>query len=376
MITMVPHYPSGHVTPEYRKKWLWRSMENGVEVIRVGLPSVDRSKLSLRYLQYLVYQLGTTWSGLWKKYDVVLAGSSSLSAWLPFFTLAGLRRKPAVYAVYDVYPGVGVKLGIFRNRSVLALVTAMEKYCLNHATIVRIISDSFRQELHEMGVPDEKMALVYDWVDTEFIHPMTHDNSFVRENGLIGKFVVLYAGNLGLSQGLETVLASAEILAKHKDISFVFVGEGTSHEHLVSEAGHRQLKNVKFIPFQPRERLPEVMASADISLVVLQRGIGNDSIPSKTFSIFASGRPVIASIDEGSGAWKLIEMAEAGLCIPPDEPVRMADAILKLKNDDELRKRLGANGRDWAEQNHSPMAGAKNIEMLLKKAILTRAQKD
>jgi colanic acid biosynthesis glycosyl transferase WcaI len=365
MITMVPHYPSGQVPVEFRGKLFWRSVENGVEVIRVGLPSVDRSKLPLRFAQFILYQLGAAWAGLSKKYDVVMAGSSSLTAWLPFASLVVLRRKPSIYSVHDVYPAVGVTLGIFRHKPVIALVAAMERFCLNNAKVVRILSDSFRSDLRAMGVPDQKMALVYDWVDTDLVHPMPRDNAFAREHNLAGKFVVLYAGNMGLSQGLEHVLCAAETLQNCHDISFVFVGDGANREHLVTETERRHLENVKFIPFQPRQRLPEVLASADISLVSLQRGIGVSSLPSKTFSILASGRPVIACVDEGSETWNLIQRAEAGVCIPPEKPSELVDAILMLKENQALRERMGQKGRCWAENHHSPQSAAKQIEKLM-----------
>ena len=366
MITMVPHYPSGRVSAKFRGKWLWKSVENGVNVIRVALPSVDRSKLPARMLQFICYQIGATWAGLGKQYDVVMASTSSLTSWLPFATMVVLRHKPAIYSIYDVYPSVGITLGIFRHKPVIAFISSMERFCLNHATIIRIISDSFRPELRALGVPDEKMVLVYDWVDTDLIHPLPRDNSFAREHDLLGKFVVLYAGNLGLSQGLEHILTAAEMLVEHQEIRFVFVGDGANRERLVAEAEQRQLNNVKFIPFQPRPRLPEVLASADVSLVSLQRGIGLGSLPSKTYSILASGRPVIACIDQDSETWNLIKRADAGLCVPPENPAELVEAILTLKKDPELRDRFGRNGRSWAEQNHSPQSGAKQIEKIMR----------
>jgi colanic acid biosynthesis glycosyl transferase WcaI len=158
VIASVPNYPSGRVSPEFRGKgkWLWKSVENGVNVIRVAQPSVDRSKLPLRLLQFICYQLGATWAGLGKQYDVVMAASSSLTAWLPFAWMVVLCRKPAIYSVHDVYPNVGVTLGIFRHKWVVGLVSSMERFCLKNATIVRIISDSFRPELRALGVPDKK----------------------------------------------------------------------------------------------------------------------------------------------------------------------------------------------------------------------------
>lgn len=369
MVTMVPHYPSGQVPHAYRGRFLWKSTENGVEVIRVWLPSLDRSKLLYRFLQFIVYQLGIIASMLGKPYDVVYAGGAAITVWMSFAALVVLPRKPAIYAVYDVYPHVGVRLGIFRHRPVIAAVAALEKLCLHNATLVRIISESFRPDLRELGVADEKMAMVYDWVDTDLVRPLPRNNTFSHEFGLDGKCVVMYAGNIGLSQGLENVLDAAGMLADHPDLLFVFVGDGASREKLAAEIERRQLRNVRLIPFQPRERLPYVLASADISLVSLRHGVGRGSLPSKTYSILASGRPVIASVDAGSEAWRLIERADAGICIHPEDPRALSQAVLKLKDAPALREQLGQNGRAWAEKVHSPQAGARAIEQLLETVI-------
>jgi colanic acid biosynthesis glycosyl transferase WcaI len=216
------------------------------------------------------------------------------------------------------------------------------------------------------------MVLVYDWVDTDLIRPMRHDNGFAQEHNLISKFIVLYAGNLGLSQGLEHVLTVAEQLADQDDIRFVFVGDGAGRNHLVTDAKKRQLGNVKFLPFQPRNRLPEVLASADVSLVILRRGIGTGSLPSKIFSVMASGRPLITSVDEGSETWNLVKRAEAGLCVPPENPDELAKAILTLKKGKDLRERLEHNGRVWAERYHSSYRAAEQFEKLLLAAISSR----
>ncbi len=369
MLTMVPHYPSGRVPPEYRGKWYWEDNDQGVEVIRIGLPSVDRAKLPKRMLQYLAYQLGAAIIGIGKSYDAVFAGSSALNSWLPFQVLVTLRRKPAVYGVYDVYPSVGIKLGIFRHKAVITLMTHLERSCLDNAMLVRIISDSFRPDLRELGVPDKKMVRGYDWVDTELVRPLPRDNAFSREHNLTEKFVVMYAGNLGLSQGLEHVLAAADLLKEHENILFTFVGDGASREMLVNQTIQRGLKNVKFLPFQPRQRLPEVLASADVLLVSLQHGMGSGSLPSKMYSIFASGRPLLMSVDEGSEPWRLVEQSGAGLCVPPENPASLSAAILYLKNAPHLCDQFGRQGRAWAETHHSPKAGAREIESMLLNAI-------
>jgi len=167
-------------------------------------------------------------------------------------------------------------------------------------------------------------------------------------------------------------LSAAEMLTDQQDLQFVFVGDGTGRELLQTQAKQKQLKNVQFIPFQPREKLPEVLASADISLVILRRGIGSASLPSKTFSIMASGRPILVSVDEESETYKLIKRADAGLCVPPEDPSKLAEAILTLKQDKALCERLGRNGRDWVEQHHSPQFAAQQFENILLEAISSK----
>ena len=368
VITMVPNYPSGHVRADFRGKWIWRSVDNGVRVIRVGIPSGDRSNLLLRLFQYFCYQIGAIWAGLFEAYDVVLAGNPFLTVLLPFAWFVVLRRKPAVYSVQDVYPDVGVKLGIFRGKFMIAVATALEGFCLKRARVVQIISDSFRPRMVEMGVREDRIALAYDWVDTDLIRPMPRENAFSKQNDLYERFVVLYAGNLGFSQGLEHVLDTAKQMVDHRDILFVFVGEGSAQESLRSQASAYQLPNVRFIPFQPRSALPEVLASADISLVPLRRGVALDSLPSKIFSILASGRPILASIDEGSEVWNLITRAQAGLCVPPEDTGCLAEAVLQLRHDADLRRRLGEDGRRWAERHHSPQSAAEQFEGFMQDA--------
>ncbi len=208
------------------------------------------------------------------------------------------------------------------------------------------------------------MAVTYGWVDTELIRPIPRVNPFAVGQQLADSFVALYAGNLGLSQGLDNVLAASEQVASEKDIRFLLVGDGAGRE-----AAKRRLSNIEFLPFLPWQRLPEVLATANVSLVQLRNGIANDSLPPKIWSILASGRPILAAVDEGSEAWKLVTRAEAGLCVPPENPSELARAILTLKSDPSLCERLGQNGRRWVERYNSPRAAAERHEALLAGAM-------
>ncbi len=373
VIAAVPHYPSGDVAPPYRGFRIRHSTENGVRVIRVPLPSLKRSRLGPRILQFACYQVGAALAGTGRSFDVALVVNPALWVWLPFFWLVSRQRRPAVFSVFDLFPHVGVALGIFRHKWVTGAVARFERYCLRGSAVVGILSDSFRPGLRELGISDDKMSLVQVWVDTDLVRPIPRENDFSQEHDLADAFVVLYAGNLGLSQGLEDVLAAAQILAAEKDICFVFVGDGSGRESLVREAARHKLSNVRFLPFQSRERLPEVLATASVSLVLLRKGIAADSLPSKIFSIMASGRPILAAVDEGSRAWTLVECSNAGLCVPAQVPSDLAKAILTLRDDAGLRESLGRNGRQWAEKYHSPQAAALHYEALAAAAMASRS---
>ncbi len=369
VIAAAPHYPSGRVLKEFRARWVRRSEENGVRVIRVGVPSVDRTRLSLRALQFICFQLGAALAGLSRRYDVALFSNPGLDVWLPFAVHVVLRRTPAVFTVYDVYPDVGIALGVFRSRAVISAVASLERFCLKHSASVRIISGSFVPALLRLGVPGSKLVLIDDYVDTELIKPLPRENAFAAENGLVGRFVVLYAGNIGLSQGLENVLLAAERLRSHPDVLFVFVGDGTGRAALIAEAEKKKLDNVRFLPFQPRARLPEVLASADVGLVILKKGIGIQSLPNKILSILASGRPLLASVDEDSAAADLLKSSEAGLWVPPEDDARLAETVLALRNAPKRRDEMGGNGRRHAVRHHSVGSAAERFEALFRSAV-------
>jgi colanic acid biosynthesis glycosyl transferase WcaI len=372
VLTTVPHYPSGRVPDAYRRRKNRFSEENGVQVVRVGLPSVDRSKLAARLYQFVAFQVGATQAGLHRDFDVLLTHTPALEVWLPFVYFSTIRHKPAVYSVADIYPDVGINLGVFSNRLVIKTVGWLESYCLKRARRVRILSKSFAPNLLKKGVAESKLALIYDWVDIEAVRPLPRENGFAIEYGLINRFVVLYAGNIGPVQGLDSVIEAARLVADNSEICFVFVGDGAGRNMLVKKTRQLGLSNVRFVSYQPRERMPEIFSTGDISLVTLRKGTGFGALPSKTYQILSSGRPAIASVDEGSDTWDLIERAEAGLCVTAENPSKLAEAILTLKQDKDLRERLGRNGRIWAERHHSSQSAAKQFEKLLLEAFSSK----
>ena len=343
-----------------------------MEVLRIPVPSLDRENFTKRILQFGVYQVGATLASFSRDFDAVIISNPFFCSLLPFLWQTVIRRKPTIFSVHDVYPEVGIKLGIFKHPWQIKIIASFERFCLLHASLVQVLSSTFKPALISMGVPEAKIIEIVPWVDTQLIRPLPREDPFTDEHGLTGRFVVQYAGNIGLSQGFEDILDAAERLANQPDILFVFVGDGSGMEALRSQVTRRKLGNVRFIPFQPRQRLAQVLASADISIVPLKQGIGSASLPSKVFSIMASGRPMLVCAEEDSETWQLVKKAGAGLWVPPGDPAILAESIQMLKHDEALRDRLGQNGRTWVEKYHSPQQAAQQFEEHLLASIQNR----
>lgn len=370
VLAAVPHFPSGFVQPEYRKHiWKW-DRSGRVQICRIRVPSGKRGNLWHRLSTFIFYQILACFVGLNLSYDAVLITNPALETGLPMVLLSVLRRKPSVFCVWDLYPEVGITLGIFRRPSIIYLVKSLEDFCLRRATAVQTLSDSFVAILRQRVHPDTQIEVIPPWIDTNFIAPLPRINRFSTAHGLNECFVVLYAGNLGLSQGLEKVLLAAkELSCQRKNIRFLFVGDGPNKRNLVAQADSLQLDNVRFIPFQAREHLPEVLATADLSLVSLQPGISTGSLPSKTFPILASGRPILAVAEEESELCRLIQLSRAGKCVSPFNCDSLSREIIHFQEDYEMCERMGRNARNFSIRHYSRNSAAQHYKRILERII-------
>lgn len=362
VISTVPHYPTGFVPDQFHGRFFQRSIENGVNIVRVKIPSISRKSLFNRLVQFFVYQIGATLEGFRITPEVVISHSTAMAVWLPF-QIHGIRKnRKTIYSIHDVYPDVGIRMGVFRSKAVIRLVTAIEKSLIQKADKVRVLSKSFIIRMQEMGAKEENVILIYDWVEIDSLKPMPRINSFSKAFLLAEGKNILYTGNIGKVQGLEIVIEAANLLQDHADIRFVFVGDGNAKQDLEMKVNDYKLNNVIFIPYQPRERMGEIFASADIGLVSLKKGTGFGALPSKTYSILASGKPIIACVDEGSDTWNLVQRSDAGLAIPPGDPKKLADAILKIIYSGGESVEMGIRGRQFVIDNHSPEFAADTFE--------------
>ncbi|GAP95256.1 glycosyltransferase family 4 protein [Leptolyngbya sp. NIES-2104] len=377
VITGMPNYPQRQIYEGYRGKLYTTEERNGVTIQRSYMwvkpkPSlIDRVLLDSSFVFTSFFQALKGW-----RPDVILLTVPPLPVCVPAALLSWLHNCPIVLNVQDILPEAAVHVGLLKSKTMIRVFEALEKFAYRTAHTISVIADGFVENLENKGVPSNKLACIPNWVDTGFIRPMSkEDNAFRTENGLDGKFVVLYAGNIALTQGLETVIEAAAKVRHIPEIAFAIVGEPKAIEQLKKHCERLGADNVKLLPFQPREKLPEMLAAADVGLIVQKRNVVSFNMPSKTQVLLASGRAVIASVPSTGSAAKAIEKSRGGVVVEPENPEALADQILELYQNPELATRLGKQGRQYAIERYSFEQALTQYETLFEKVANTPAVK-
>jgi len=202
-----------------------------------------------------------------------------------------------------------------------------------------------RRLVEGKGADPTKVAVIHNWADCSAVAPGPRDNAFAREHGLVDKFVALHAGNIGLSQDLEIVLHAAEQLRDRNDIVFVFVGDGSKKKDLQDLAVRRDLRNVMFLPFQPREAMDQSYATADVSLISLKRGLAGVIVPSKVYNVLASGRPCVAAVEQDCEVAQIIHDAGCGYVVAPGDAAALRSRVVQLADDRDRAVHMGVRAR-------------------------------
>lgn len=373
VITTTPHYnveaqslARQPLRPRWGR-WLQESDLNGMAVFHVQV-APKGSRIWLRALDYLRYHLLGLLVGLFlvKRADVVFAPSPPLTIGVHAWLLALWHRAPFIYNVQEIYPDVAVRLGVLRNRGLIWLLERLEHFIYARASRVTVISEWFRRTLAGKGVAQAKLVLIPNFVDTDFIQPRPRHNGFSRRHSLDEKFVVLYAGNIGLTQGFDAILVAAERLAAAPEIHFLINGGGAQFNWLDEQIRIRRLSNVTLLPYQPRDVVPDIYATADLCLVPMKRGMAQDTFPSKIYTIMAAGRAALVSADAGSELEWVVGQARCGWSVAPDDPSSLADAIQKIHAQAAAAREQGVRGRAYVVEHHSRHAIAAKYDALIR----------
>jgi colanic acid biosynthesis glycosyl transferase WcaI len=371
VVTSVPHYGGNQVWPESPEKPVYSGRREGMQIYRVRVCAADdKSSVAKRILGYGSFSLFSAFRGAaLPKHDVILVPSPPLSNGVIGDFLSRLRGTPFIYNVQDVWPDVAVRAGVLKNGWVIKRLKKMEGYVYRRAARISVISEGFRRNLLAKGVPDGKISVIPNFVDTEFVTPLPKQNYFSGKHALEDKFVVLFAGNMGFSQGLEVVLNTAKLLEGNEEIRFLMVGNGAARDAAVNYCESAKLRNVEFLPFQAHKDVPAVYGAADVCLIPLRRGFTIESVPCKLFTIMAAGKPAIAAVDRHSDTWELIQHARCGICVEPENPRALADAINRYYFDASARSESGRNARHYVERHFQPSSIAQSYLEMMEAAV-------
>ena len=381
VLTTTPHF---NVDAETRarqpltRRWgtiLQESRCGGIPVYHVPMREKGRRVLA-RLVDYAGFHVASVCAGavIGRGFDLVLAPSPPLTMGVGAWLIGLMRRAPFVYNVQEIYPDVAIRLGVLRNRSLIRLMVRLERFTYRRARRVVVISERFRRGLLAKGVPAEKLVVIPNFVDTDFIQPLPRHNSFSASHGLDDRFVVLYAGNLGLTQGLETVLEAAASLAARPEVRFLLVGDGARRPWLENEVAARGLPNVTLLPYQPRSAVPEMYAASDVCLVPLKGGTARDTFPSKIYTIMAAARPAIACADEDSELAWVVREARCGFAVAPDDAGALVGAISGALDARQELVAMGLRGREYVGSNHSRMSVAAKYDALIREVAAERTR--
>ncbi len=389
VVTGMPNYPERVIYEPYQGKWYCTEFIKGVAIQRSYVWIRPKPNLIDRLLLEASFVITSFIHALkGERPDVILMTAPPLPVSLPAAFLAWIHSCPIVLNLQDILPDAAIHVDLLKeNSKLVSIFRFLEKFAYGRATKISVIADGFVDNLRKKGVPEDKIIQIPNWVNTEIIKPLPKEpNKFREDHRLNGKFVVMYSGNIALTQGIETVIHAAVRLRHITDIAIVIVGEKSALEdlhweeekalekfndeakkalirlHLEEKKAMKQLElyrdtckatNIQLLPFEPLERLPEMLAAADLGLVLQRKNVINFNMPSKIPVLMASGRAILASVPPDGTAASAILESGGGILIPPEDPGALTAEIVRLYIDSEKVQKLGEKGRKYAEENYT-----------------------
>jgi colanic acid biosynthesis glycosyl transferase WcaI len=372
VLTGFPNYPDGRVYPAYARRFWQREILNGVEVLRVRhFMSHDRSG-SMRALSYMSFALSAAALGVFgvRRPDVIHVYQGPATLMFTAAVLSAVRGGRIVLDIQDLWPESVVGSGMLLSSRIADLIDRFCSWTYRHATRIVVLSQGFKEQLVERGVPAAKVDVVYNWMDEATAGNDAVDaGPSLDESFKSGAFHIVYAGSLGPLQGLDTVIDAAVEL---KDIlpraRFVLVGDGIAADALRARARELALPNVAFIARQPATVVSRILEQADTLLIHLKdSALSRAAIPQKTQVYLAAGRPIIIGVSGEAGA--LVERAGAGLRCEAGSPAALARAVVQMAGlDENTREEMGRRGRDFYRQHLSFERGCNDMDRIFHQA--------
>lgn len=363
---------------KYQKRRHEIQIDKKIDIYRFPLYREGKNIVG-RAIRYLLCNLIQYYKGIHQNsIDIVFSGSTPPTQGLLCGKVARKISKknkykvPFVYNLQDVFPDSLVSTGITKKESLLWKVgRIIEDRTYKLADTIIVISNDIKQNIMMKGVPENKIVVIPNWVDTSEVHPVLRDNNQLYDELDIdkSKFIVSYAGNMGASQGIDTIIQAAKKLKTNKNISFVLFGGGSKFDHYAKLVAG--MENVKLYPLQSPDRISEVYSLGDVSVVACRWGVGAGAVPSKSLSIMATGTPILLSFDEGTELWQLIKENNSGFLAEAENVDSLVEQILIAYNNPSEIRNKGINALNLVRRNYSK-ANAMDAYVSIMKSIVRR----
>ena len=355
-----PHYRLPRVPAQYRLRPFHRQVLDGVRVLRCWAYPRSDGKLA-KVLNYASFTLTAFLASLFvERPDVVLVVSPPFWLGLIGLLLKALRGSPVVYNAQDLFPEAYVASGELRSGPLLRAMDRLMNFIYRRSDRITVVARSFSDTIAAKGIDREKILAIPNFIDTRAVEPRSRRNPFSERHGLVDKFVVMYAGNIGYTHGTEILADVAARLADIGNLLILVVGGGSKKRDLERLTRERGLPNLRLLAPEPAEGLSDLLATADVFLLTTKPGVGKPSFPSRLYSYLLAGRPVVAALDRDSDAAQLLLEAGAGSLAdsggddaPP--PALAAMALAPAARQD--RRRRGARSMDAALSIYAPAPG-------------------
>lgn len=374
VLTGVPNVPGGVAYEGYENRLRQTEWIDGIRIVRVWTylaANRGRVRRGLNFLSYMV-TAGLAGSGLRPRADIVIATSPQFFAGLAGVLVSRAQGAPFVLEVRDIWPDSITAVGALREgHVVIRALSQLERALYVAADHIVAVGEGCRQNIIAKGVPSAKIDVVTNGLDTDLFTPRAADPELLWRLGLTGKFVVTFAGTIGMASGLEVVLGAARRLKERgrDDVAFLLVGDGAMRGELEARARDEGLDNVVFTGLVPRKEMPMYLASSGACLVHLHRhALFTTALPSKFFEDAAMEKPVILGV-EGAARTMLFE-ADCGLAIEPDDDEQLAAAAVRLALDPEEGRRLGRNGRRYVLERFDRRSLARDYLAILERVCM------
>jgi len=357
VITGLPNYPTGRLYPSHRLRLISRESVNGIRVVRTFEFPYHGTRALGRIANYLSFMLSAPLGLIFApKVDVIYVWHPPLTVGVAAWMIARIRKIPFVYDVQDIWPEAAVLSGILQPGRIVGWLSRLERFVYRRADHLLTVTEGARKNLISKGISPNKISVMPHWFD-EKVFPAeaaASRDGVRREYGWGDRFVVLFAGNHGLVQGLDTVVRAVERLPEKAPITVVFVGDGADKPRLEELVRTLRLNGrIQFLERQPMAKMPRLMAAADCLLVHLKHSeLSNYVIPTKTLAYLAGSQPILMAM--WGAAADLVQEAGAGLVIEPENPIALAEGMVALAAmSAEERMKMGRSGRDYLERHLS-----------------------